>query len=417
MLQFINSELPIDKIKQQLSRMIVPHDAEGVRVPVLEGAIVIDDFLTPEARQQLEGHVYSSGFDLNAVYKTSRTGFGDNELNITEADRQIPLFANLRVELDAFLSKLFDGEITTHTMQLRELTPKSSGHSRHVDYERAFDVVERSSEKYAITSVSLSLPISWNDGRAPVFIMETSAGNVDQAKPGSLAIFGPTIFHAHPPTTDFVKPYLWLVTQAFFKLPIASGAKSDQQKEKPPVTVSPAAESCSVAQWARNIVTNAHALELLQNSETRIRRAYKELLSGYEIDPATILNEVEHVTDYKGIVVEEEIHFTSLCGHHFLPFHGTVDVCYEPNEIITGIGKLPRLVQAFSRRLQLQEDLVRDIAQEISTRLNAKGVLVTARAVHLCIHGRGPLAPGSRTVCTYAMGTLERHYDSSIPRR
>ena len=396
MLRFINPEVTADEVRERLAPLLVEHEVPEVgRVPVLDGAIVIDDFLTPEARQHIEGQVYSSGADLDRVYRTSRTGYGDNELNITEADRQIPLLGELRAELDAFLRRIFPGTLRTHAFQLRELTPKASGHSRHVDYEKGFDVIEKKGQKQALTSLSLSLPITWNDGRAPTFIMETKGGGVQQWQPGSLAIFGPQIYHSHPPTTDFAQPYLWLVTQAFFRSPFHAAEEQ---------------AGGTIASWAASFLDDRRAIEILAVSEDRIRLAYTELLSGYSTDPAKVLNEVERVESYPGIVVERGIHFTSICGHHFLPFHGTIDVAYEPNRVITGLGKIARLVRVLSRRLQLQEDLIREIAQQIVSSLDAKGACIVARARHLCIHSRGPMSPGSETVCTYAVGSLEEFY-------
>jgi len=404
MLQFLNPAVRLDDIRRQIESVTTYEDIESRRVPILNGAVLINDFLQPEARQQLEGHVYSSGTDLARVYKTSKTGFGDNEINITEADRQIPLFADLREELDRFMEKVIGRRPSMHVMQLRELTPKESGHSRHVDYERGFDVVDRNGRREIITSWSISLPISWNGGRAPVFVMETEAGDVLQEQPASLAIFGPRIFHAHPPTTEFDRPFLWLVSQAFFRFPV--------DEADVPSPESPEATG-TLSAWLRGLVTDASALALIRQSEERIRLAYRELLSGYAIDTAKLLNEVERVTAHQGIVAVRNIEFTSLCGHHFLPFSGTVDVLYEPNEIITGLGKIPRLVQAFARRFQIQELLVRDIAEQVSTSISAKGVYVTSKAIHMCMQGRGPLSPGAETVCTYAIGSLS-HMQNTI---
>jgi GTP cyclohydrolase I len=416
---FINQDLRVGEIRERLERMTAWHEVIRGRLPVLEGALIIEEFLTPEARQHIEGQVYSSGTDLATVYRTGRTGFGDNEINITEADEQVPLIGELRREIDDFLGQIFPGSLSAHAFQLRELTPKASGHSRHVDYERGFDVHEKDGERYGLTSLSLSLPISWNEGRAPTFVMETGSGDFKQHTPGSLAIFGPCIFHSHPPTTDFEKPYLWLVTQAFFKTPLESSGLRPERR--PPIvdsrtTTETHAAASPLAAWVSGVVGH-HAMDkVLLESESRIRRAYRELLSGYEMEPGKILNEVERVESYSGLVVERGIHFTSFCGHHFLPFHGTIDVAYEPGNVITGLGKIPRLVQAFARRLQLQEFLVRDIALQIANSLKAKGVYVEARALHLCIHARGPSAPGAETVCSFGTGTLENESRRSFFR-
>lgn len=162
-----------------------------------------------------------------------------------------------------------------------------------------------------------------------------------------------------------------------------------------------------LADWLKQITGDRSALKSIEQSESRIVRAYRELLGGYAIDASKVLNKLERVKNHMGIVVESRISFTSICGHHFLPFHGTIDVAYEPGEVITGLGKIPRLVHALSRRFQLQEFLVRDIADTLLDSIKARGVYVRSRAVHLCVHSRGPREPGLETCCTYALGTFE----------
>lgn len=159
--------------------------------------------------------------------------------------------------------------------------------------------------------------------------------------------------------------------------------------------------------WMSQFVKNVTAIELIDESEDRIKRAYSEMLSGYNQDTSKILNDVLHVKDYAGIVMEKNIQFTSICGHHFLPFFGTIDIAYEPGTIITGLGKLPRLVQAYSKRFQIQELLIKEIAEEIMGSIGAKGVCVRARAIHLCMHSRGPNDRNVETTCTYSLGTLK----------
>jgi GTP cyclohydrolase I len=166
-------------------------------------------------------------------------------------------------------------------------------------------------------------------------------------------------------------------------------------------------DKTQLADWLAQVTTDNTALQTIRESEDRIRRAYDELLSGYREDASSILNHIERVDDHKGLVCESNISFTSICGHHFLPFHGTIDVAYDPNGIITGLGKIPRLVQALAHRFQLQEFLVRDIAMTIRESIDPRGVYVRSRAIHLCMHSRGPREPAMETCCTYALGTFE----------
>jgi GTP cyclohydrolase I len=176
----------------------------------------------------------------------------------------------------------------------------------------------------------------------------------------------------------------------------------------------------NLAEWLRSVIDEPEALKEIEHSEDRIRRAYRELLAGYACDPDSILNETVRVTKYDGVVEVGNIEFISLCAHHFLPFFGTADVRYVPNKIITGIGKIPRLVDAFARRCQIQELLTRDVALAIERCIGAKGVEVQTSALHLCMHGRGPRSVRAATTCTYRTGCLkagERGKDESRPSR
>src|ERR671935_2086903 len=162
-----------------------------------------------------------------------------------------------------------------------------------------------------------------------------------------------------------------------------------------------------IADWVQKVAGDKAPLKDLREWEPRIVRAYSELLNGYQADIPAILNDIARARNYPGLVLEQGINFTSICYHHFLPFFGTVDVAYEPSEIITGLGRIVELVQALAHRLQIQEFLVRDIAETIKERVKAKGVFVRSRAVHLCVHSRGPSDHTMETVCTYAIGSLK----------
>jgi GTP cyclohydrolase IA len=148
----------------------------------------------------------------------------------------------------------------------------------------------------------------------------------------------------------------------------------------------------------------------LQASGDRISRAFEELFAGYGLRAEDVLNEVVRVENYTGLVTIERINFYSYCEHHFVPFFGTAAVTYEPGEIITGLGKIVRLVRdVHARRLQIQETMTRDIAEDVARVLKAKGVHVVTTAKHLCICSRGPSDDTSETTVSYATGTL-RHF-------
>ena len=171
-----------------------------------------------------------------------------------------------------------------------------------------------------------------------------------------------------------------------------------------------------IADWVRKIAGDKAPLKDLREWEHRIAAAYSELLDGYKADVPAILNDIARVRKHPGLVLEQGINFTSICYHHFLPFFGTIDVAYEPGEVITGLGRIVELVQALAHRLQIQEFLIRDIAETIKERVRARGVFVRSRAVHLCVRARGPRDHTMDTVCTYAVGSfksLERQAELS----
>jgi GTP cyclohydrolase I len=145
-----------------------------------------------------------------------------------------------------------------------------------------------------------------------------------------------------------------------------------------------------------------------EGSDGRISRAFKELLAGYSIDPSTILKTTRMLgpDEEPGLVEVCDIGFHSICAHHFLPFFGDVDVAYEPGDRILGLGKLPRLVDAYARRFQIQEDLVREVAHAMMEHGFARGVRVRARGQHLCMCARGPSSPSSVTHTEFALGSL-----------
>jgi len=162
---------------------------------------------------------------------------------------------------------------------------------------------------------------------------------------------------------------------------------------------------------AEQVTDDPRALEWFKESgsDERIALAYRELLKGYEIDPSKILNTTRMLREGErpGEVEVREIGFHSICAHHFLPFFGQVDLAYVPGDRILGLGKLPRLVDAYARRFQIQEDLVREVAHAMMDHGHAQGVRVRARARHLCMCSRGPSSPTSVTDTEYALGCME----------
>ena len=166
-----------------------------------------------------------------------------------------------------------------------------------------------------------------------------------------------------------------------------------------------------LVEWLAKAVTDdPRALRWFaqEGSDDRIARAFKELLAGYEVEPSTILKTTRMLEpgERPGLVEVKDIAFHSLCAHHFLPFLGSVDVAYEPGDRILGLGKLPRLVDCYARRFQIQEDLVRDVARELMDSGHARGVRVRSRAQHLCMCSRGPASQTAITHTEFSLGTL-----------
>ncbi len=145
--------------------------------------------------------------------------------------------------------------------------------------------------------------------------------------------------------------------------------------------------------------------EGLVDTPARVARFYEEVLSGMR-DKASQHLSVQFESDYDEMVLVRDIPLYSLCEHHMTPFLGRAHVGYVPNEQgrITGLSKLARLVDSFARRLQVQERLTHQIADEIEKTLEPKGVIVVIEAEHLCMSMRGVRKPGSMTVTSAVRG-------------
>jgi len=129
--------------------------------------------------------------------------------------------------------------------------------------------------------------------------------------------------------------------------------------------------------------------EGLKNTPRRVARMYAELLSGYHTDPTKIVNGAVFNINYDEMVIVRDIEFYSLCEHHLLPFLGRAHVAYMPAGKVIGLSKIPRIVDLFARRLQVQERMTRQIANELQELLHPKGVAVVVEALHLCMMMRG----------------------------
>ncbi len=129
--------------------------------------------------------------------------------------------------------------------------------------------------------------------------------------------------------------------------------------------------------------------EGLLKTPERVAKAYDELLSGYRTDPIDLLNEAIFEVSYDEMVIVRDIEFYSMCEHHMLPFLGRAHVAYLPKGKVIGLSKIPRIVDMFAKRLQVQERMTRQIADLVGELLHPKGVAVVVEGLHLCSVMRG----------------------------
>ncbi|HEU5456983.1 MAG TPA: GTP cyclohydrolase I FolE [Terracidiphilus sp.] len=140
----------------------------------------------------------------------------------------------------------------------------------------------------------------------------------------------------------------------------------------------------------------------------RVSRALSDLTKGYDQDPTKILRDALFDVDYDEMVIVKDIEMFSLCEHHMLPFFGKVHVAYIPNGKVIGLSKIPRLVEVFARRLQVQERLTRQIADAIEEAIHPQGVGVVIEARHLCMMMRGIEKQHSSTVTSAMVGCFRQ---------
>jgi len=139
----------------------------------------------------------------------------------------------------------------------------------------------------------------------------------------------------------------------------------------------------------------------------RMEKAMKFLTKGYTMDPTQILRGALFDVDYDEMVIVKDVEMYSLCEHHLLPFFGRVHVAYIPNGKVIGLSKIPRLVEVFARRLQVQERVTRQIADAIQEAIEPRGVGVVIEAQHLCMMMRGVEKQQSRTVTSAMVGCFK----------
>jgi GTP cyclohydrolase I len=150
--------------------------------------------------------------------------------------------------------------------------------------------------------------------------------------------------------------------------------------------------------------------EGLQGTPDRVARMYRELLGGYDKDPETVINGALFDVEYDEMVVVKDIEFYSLCEHHMLPFFGHAHVAYLPGERVVGLSKIPRIVEMFARRLQVQERMTRQIAELLDDVLEPHGVAVVVEGAHMCSMMRGVKKADSSMVTSAMLGSFRENH-------
>lgn len=148
--------------------------------------------------------------------------------------------------------------------------------------------------------------------------------------------------------------------------------------------------------------------EGLEKTPERVAKAMQYLTHGYDLDPAEILKSAIFTEDHSQMVIVKDIEVYSMCEHHMLPFFGKAHVAYIPNGKIVGLSKIPRVVDAFARRLQVQERLTDQIKDCIQETLNPQGVAVVIEAQHMCMQMRGIQKQNSLTTTSAFTGAFEK---------
>ncbi len=146
--------------------------------------------------------------------------------------------------------------------------------------------------------------------------------------------------------------------------------------------------------------------EGLARTPERVARSYEELLGGYRMDPQALINEAVFDVVYDQMVIVRDIEFYSMCEHHMLPFMGRAHVAYIPSEKVIGLSKIPRIVDLFSRRLQVQERMTTQIAEYLNVVLKPHGVGVVVEGLHMCMMLRGVKKHDARMTTSAMLGNF-----------
>ena len=164
----------------------------------------------------------------------------------------------------------------------------------------------------------------------------------------------------------------------------------------------------AVSHILANIPGEDVARQGLAGTPNRIARMYEEVLGGYNVDPLKLVNGALFDVEYDEMIVVKDIEFFSMCEHHMLPFYGRAHVAYIPSEKIIGLSKIPRIVDMFARRLQVQERMTRQIAELIDEVLEPQGVAVVVEGAHMCSMMRGVKKEQAKMLTSALLGSFKQ---------
>jgi GTP cyclohydrolase I len=185
---------------------------------------------------------------------------------------------------------------------------------------------------------------------------------------------------------------------------LAAADRSNAVEESP--------EKVAIEHAVRTILMNVGEdveREGLQRTPHRVAKMYDEVLAGYEMDPVAVVNGALFDVEYDEMIVVKDIEYFSMCEHHMLPFYGRAHVAYIPGEKIIGLSKIPRIVEMYARRLQVQERMTRQIAELIDDVLQPLGVAVVVEGAHMCSMMRGVKKEHPRMVTSAMLGSFKEN--------
>lgn len=179
---------------------------------------------------------------------------------------------------------------------------------------------------------------------------------------------------------------------------ILAAAELLEKEEQDSVTIEQAVKNILIA------IGEDPGRDGLERTPVRVADMFTELLAGYRESPIAMINEAVFKVSYDEMVLVRDIEFYSLCEHHMLPFIGRAHVAYMPNGCVIGLSKIPRIVDMYAKRLQIQERLTRQISEFLDTVLQPAGVAVVVEAVHLCAVMRGVKKHDARMTTSAMLG-------------